>query len=1834
MKFISLKIILLLMCIAFAIQNEHQKWCWTRSQVNNPGFILDDTKGGFNWGYCKTSEESKKVTTIYSGNVITSVAPGSITSSQVKIKLCGSLGCFPKWITISATGYNKTGVKEEIEEFNTVDVGEIQKLKVRIDGVDGWSCKNINIMKDSVETKFECLRRLEPCSVSPDLCEIESLSDGSFKYEVELKVGDGKEDGSDGPFHILLYGDKKVSQEKILTDKSLQPGELLQADIYTEDIGSILGFKLILKGEGNFRPILAKIRSDKTNEERVFKLENVLLTRPGNPSFEIRLKDENSEESSDKSEDDFEEIEEKDPSPKDSKNVEPSLKGPKPKDDKKESLNVHDADGGLISNIDKKRIVNLSCAQIMENSNQKIFGPDYPTKNNEYMSVLARCPVNCDSYSGVVYGVSIHPSNSPICLSAIVDGVISPYGGIINISIYSGLEKYKVPDNFPTKIENITVKDYEGNDIKKSYSVSKIDNVDLVEKDFRILNADGKLSNKGRIEVRVDGEWGSICNLGNDEVSARIICKDLGYKNGNWIGKSGEKNCENIDGRNYCGSSMTKIHFSNLNTTVKDSTFKTVNKNFADRVKCNHSLDAIVNCTNDNFENKLRIPNKTVRLDGIREIKETKEIIGRLELFMVDKFKPVCNSQFNKASAKVSCKMMGYDEGFIYENDDKNTFKMIGSNEGFSVTNLECNDFSKDINSCRGIYNNISCSHDNDVVIKCKGKNGDYTGKSQYLKPVKNNPPELGKLGLLRVNIECKTEGNDIRFRGDPASIFMVCCPAGCENQPGTIWGTGVYSSSSQICLAAHHTGILDNESAGCFVLTKNHGLDFFKGNIINSIESQTIENIWSPSFHLSEINSGWLNMNKQFFKNKKENPKKTSFIALQESTRLKKMFYKERIYSFLELKSFVLPNPIFTFLEKNPNHIFSDNDNYVFEGGKLTKVNDFTVFFKFEMYEFKGQAIIFSFKGSDGFNIFINKDNQLYLGNMTDIKFQYYLGLIVPLNCQISVFAVYKEGKLSSSISVKEGSKSSRSGLKASFDIPTDGHIGLGRASDHNKYQFTGKINYMAIYPQALSINAIPAIKKDIRERKGNTLQKEYTVDLRLCVSQCVSSAPKTGNPPPEAALNSALNAVIEEKPVNNNSVNINFNGNSETPVNNSEDLVDIEDENKEKSKETSNNLDSKNTKPNNEVQDKNDVKSSNNPSPSGMINPNDKQLPPYPGMLKLSNNIKQEDLLDPFICDEDTTLENEKFKNIVPKQFFKVVCPKMKSKNFYPLYGFAIYRANSSICRAALHFGFLREDERKELIVRVEGPQKAYNGGMGKYEITSEDVVETENKLSFTIEKNANLKTISCETTLSNGPFMNEPFSSVVMAECPKNCANTSFPIFGGPKEDNTCDKNSFSKEANCIYSEDSSLCKSAIHCGVLNNSGGFIEIRIEGEQPKFSEKKSYGVESQSKGPQLRSFSFVGEKSAIFANYKENYEGSFLDKYLISESSELKYNKNTTWNFYNDKTNYYNKDGKKEEINSVKFTGNIYTILPLRAASIIKKKDLDFAAGLFKFNLLLHDSNPLFVFFRYVDTENNMGIIIESRKVDSNITLFINVNGSIKILATKSFPIELKSWQRFQVYLYSDSVKVTIQEEKIRQHKELFAVTNNELSRGSIAFGTNDNSHFYISGISVEPFVYNPNKDEQSKVIGFDSIMNKCKSKPKVKYFCSKKMKFKGEDLQRCMLPRFFATHICQNDFEDYGITFLRCVNSCISYMKEDTLSIKKEEKTFKENEKCDFMPIGLTDYFAGTVMKVEDEKDKKVVTVEYTDVLGNKKSGKIDLLSDRIDKCGKKLSKRTDC
>ena len=167
-----------------------------------------------------------------------------------------------------------------------------------------------------------------------------------------------------------------------------------------------------------------------------------------------------------------------------------------------------------------------------------------------YSKVLVRCPENCHKIEGSVLGVGIHPETSPICLSALVDNAISVYGGIIQVSIFSGLEKYLINKSI-TQINKIKINSFTGHS-NKSYVVSKVDNIDLIEKDIRILNEKGDISNEGRLEVRLNGIWGTICRLRNNENSAKRICIDLGYKDGGWI----KKDCSNFKGKDFCGSEI------------------------------------------------------------------------------------------------------------------------------------------------------------------------------------------------------------------------------------------------------------------------------------------------------------------------------------------------------------------------------------------------------------------------------------------------------------------------------------------------------------------------------------------------------------------------------------------------------------------------------------------------------------------------------------------------------------------------------------------------------------------------------------------------------------------------------------------------------------------------------------------------------------------------------------------------------------------------------------------------------------------------------------------------------------------------------------------------------------------------------------------------------------------------------------------------------------------------------------------------------------------------------------------------------------------------------
>jgi len=80
-----------------------------------------------------------------------------------------------------------------------------------------------------------------------------------------------------------------------------------------------------------------------------------------------------------------------------------------------------------------------------------------------------------------------------------------PSGGVIGVGIGVGLQKY------PAAKERMGVKIVEHQDSAKSFYTFKIDNVDFAAKDIRILDYNGKSNWKGRVEMRLNGRWGSIC---------------------------------------------------------------------------------------------------------------------------------------------------------------------------------------------------------------------------------------------------------------------------------------------------------------------------------------------------------------------------------------------------------------------------------------------------------------------------------------------------------------------------------------------------------------------------------------------------------------------------------------------------------------------------------------------------------------------------------------------------------------------------------------------------------------------------------------------------------------------------------------------------------------------------------------------------------------------------------------------------------------------------------------------------------------------------------------------------------------------------------------------------------------------------------------------------------------------------------------------------------------------------------------------------------------------------------------------------------------------------
>ncbi|ERE87010.1 neurotrypsin isoform X2 [Cricetulus griseus] len=102
---------------------------------------------------------------------------------------------------------------------------------------------------------------------------------------------------------------------------------------------------------------------------------------------------------------------------------------------------------------------------------------------------------------------------------------------------------------------------------------------------FPIRLMDGENKKEGRVEVFVNGQWGTICDDGWTDKDAAVICRQLGYKG-----------AARARAMAYFGEGKGPIHMDNVKCTGNEKSLADCVKQDIGRHNCRHSEDAGVIC--------------------------------------------------------------------------------------------------------------------------------------------------------------------------------------------------------------------------------------------------------------------------------------------------------------------------------------------------------------------------------------------------------------------------------------------------------------------------------------------------------------------------------------------------------------------------------------------------------------------------------------------------------------------------------------------------------------------------------------------------------------------------------------------------------------------------------------------------------------------------------------------------------------------------------------------------------------------------------------------------------------------------------------------------------------------------------------------------------------------------------------------------------------------------------------------------------------------------------------------------------------------------------------
>ena len=179
----------------------------------------------------------------------------------------------------------ETGSTKELS-INDTDVGDVNKIIVKLYGRNDYRCKDIKISKGPNNYVFQCLKKLKPCTLATNqfICQEELLPEGDTAYEITLKTSDEEDAGTTSPIIIGLVGEKGISPNEMLSETGAEAGSQTQTVIKVDELGDITGYYLELTDPGKWKGSYMIVKTIKNGNINQFDLKDVTLTNPGLPS--------------------------------------------------------------------------------------------------------------------------------------------------------------------------------------------------------------------------------------------------------------------------------------------------------------------------------------------------------------------------------------------------------------------------------------------------------------------------------------------------------------------------------------------------------------------------------------------------------------------------------------------------------------------------------------------------------------------------------------------------------------------------------------------------------------------------------------------------------------------------------------------------------------------------------------------------------------------------------------------------------------------------------------------------------------------------------------------------------------------------------------------------------------------------------------------------------------------------------------------------------------------------------------------------------------------------------------------------------------------------------------------------------------------------------------------------------------------------------------------------------------------------------------------------------------------------------------------------------------